>query len=47
MNDALRCMTDLCFHDYKLAIETDQNGHSNRNIDYEIKTKSNRTRTWL
>ena len=28
---------DLYFHDYKLAIETDENGHSNRNIDYEIK----------
>ena len=39
---------ELYFHDYKLAIEIDQNGHSNRNIDYEIKkTKSNRTRTWM
>ena len=28
---------DLYFHDYKLAIEIDENGHSNRNIDYEIK----------
>ena len=27
---------DLCFHDYKLAIEIDENGHSNRNIDYEV-----------
>ena len=25
------------FHDYKLAIEIDENGHSNGNIDYEIK----------
>ena len=28
---------ELYFHDYKLAIETDENGHSDRNIDYEIK----------
>ena len=28
---------DLYYHDYKLAIEIDNNGHSNRNIDYEIK----------
>ena len=28
---------DLHFQDYKLAIETDENGHSHRNIDYEIK----------
>ena len=28
---------DLCFHDYKLAIEIDENGHSDRNIDYKIK----------
>ena len=25
------------FHDYKLVIEIDENGHSNRNIDYKIK----------
>ena len=30
---------DLYFHDYKLAIEIDDNGHSNRNIDYEIRTQ--------
>ena len=30
---------DLYFHDYKLAIEIDENGHSNRNIDYEIQRK--------
>ena len=24
---------DLYFHDYKLAIEIDENGHSDRNID--------------
>ena len=28
---------DLNFHDYKLIIEIDENGHSGRNIDYEIK----------
>ena len=28
---------DLYFHDYKLAIEIDENGHSDRNIDYKIK----------
>ena len=28
---------DFYFHDYKLAIEIDENGHSNRSIDYYIK----------
>ena len=28
---------DLCFHKYKLAIEIDELGHNDRNIDYEIK----------
>ena len=28
---------DFFFHDYKLAIEVDENGHSDRNIDYKIK----------
>ena len=28
---------DLYFHDYKLAIEIDKNGNSDRNICYEIK----------
>ena len=27
----------LKFHDYKLAIEIDENRHGDRNIDYEIK----------
>ena len=27
----------LIFHDYKLAIEIDENGHSSRSIYYEIK----------
>ena len=39
---------ELYFHDYKLAIEIDENGHRNRNIDYEIKkTKSSRTRNFV
>ena len=29
----------MCFHDFKFAIETDENGHSERNIDCEIKRK--------
>ena len=33
----LRCRTDLYFHDYKLAIEVDEKGHEDRNIDHEIK----------
>ena len=28
---------DLYFHDYKLAIEVDKNGHKDRNVDHEIK----------
>ena len=28
---------NLYFHGYKLAIEIDENGHSHRNIGYEIK----------
>ena len=27
----------LYFHDYKLATEIDENGHSDRNIDHKIK----------
>ena len=33
----LICRIDLYFHDYKLAIEIGECGHSNRNIDYQIK----------
>ena len=28
---------DLYFHDYKLAVEVDEEGHKDRNIDHEIK----------
>ena len=26
----------LYFHDYKFAMEIDKNGHSNRNVDFEV-----------
>ena len=29
--------TDLYFHDFKLAIEISENGHSDGSIDYEIR----------
>ena len=29
----------MYFHDYKLTIEIDENGHGDRNIDYEIRRK--------
>ena len=35
---------DLYFQKYKLAIEVDEFDHSDRDIDYEKKTKSNRRR---
>ena len=35
--NALGYGIDLYFHDYKLAIDIDKNGDSNRNTDYEIK----------
>ena len=28
---------NLYFYDYKLEIKVDENGHSNRNVDYKIK----------
>ena len=28
---------DLYLHEYKLEIDIDENGHSDRNVDYEIK----------
>ena len=30
-------MTNLYFSDHKLAIEIDENGHSEKNIQYKIK----------
>ena len=36
-HNVLGCRMDLHFHDYKLAIQIDENGHSDRSIDYEIK----------
>ena len=39
---------DLNFHDYKLAMENDENGHIDKNIDCEIKKqRRNKTKTWL
>ena len=35
--NVLSYRVDLYFHDYKLPIEIDENGHSYMNIDYEIK----------
>ena len=32
----LGCRIDLHFYKYKLAIEVDELGHNDRNIDYEI-----------
>ena len=29
--------TDICFHNCKISIEIDENGYSDRNIEYEIK----------
>ena len=29
--------SDLYFYDYKLKIKVDENGHSNRNVDYKTK----------
>ena len=45
-NTMLPYRMNIHFHDYKLAMEINENSHSNRNIDYEIKkTKSSRTKT--
>ena len=30
----------MTFHDYKLAVEIDENGRNNRNIDYKIKRQN-------
>ena len=37
---------DLYFHEYKLAIEIDELGHNDRNIDYEIQ-RAIEKKTWL
>ena len=41
-NNQMQCKVlsyriDIYFHDYKLAIDKDENGHSNKNIDDKIK----------
>ena len=39
---------DLYFYDYRLAIEVDELGYEDRNIDYEIeRQKAKKKRTWL
>ena len=38
--NVLRYRIDLYFHDYKLPIEIDKNGHSDRNINYKIKRQN-------
>ena len=37
--NVFRFRIDLYFHDYKLSIESDENGHSDKNIDYKTKSK--------
>ena len=46
-NSILSYKIDLYFHHYKLAVEIDKNGHSNRNWLWNKKAKSNRTRICL
>ena len=41
-HNGLDYRTDLYFYGDKLAIEIDENGHSGRNIDYEIRTKGHK-----
>ena len=38
--DVLSYRIDLYFHDYKLAIKTDQNGHIDGIIDYERRRRA-------
>ena len=37
----------LYFHDYKLAIEIDENGYSNKYWLQNKKIKSSKTRIWM
>ena len=37
--NVLSHMINLYFHDYNLATEIYENGHSDRSIDYEIKRR--------
>ena len=34
---------DLYFHDYRFTIKIDENGHNNRNADYEIKSQKKKS----
>ena len=38
---------ELYFHDYKVAIEIDENGHSDRKIDYKIKDKKKQKKNFV
>ena len=31
----MNCKIDLCFHDYKLAVEIDEKGYKDRNEEHE------------
>ena len=44
---ALGYRIDVYFHANRLAGKIDENGHINRNIGNEKKTKSSRTRIWV
>ena len=44
---ALGYRTDVYFHANRLAGKIDENGHINRTIDNEKKTKSSKTRIWV
>ena len=43
----LRYRIDFYFDDYKLAIEVDEFGHSDRDKTIKQKAKQNRKRAWL
>ena len=46
--NVLRYGIELYFHESNPAIEFDENGYNNRNVDYDTKKKkSSTTRTWL
>ena len=38
-SNVLSYRIDLYFHDYKLVLEIDENGHSSKSIDYEKKVE--------
>ena len=46
-NSALGCQIDLNFSEDKLAVEGDEKGHKNRNIDYEIQIKKQQKKSLI